>query len=166
MSDYDDDRPNWRELDRNRDKSRFYGRQEKRERREGEAKEGPKDRWQSGRVQEALDRLFMGKKGTVDHDKLYKKVHQSYGSESFLRNVAKYIEQYGIPDDTATLLLMLDCKDQSISLAVINKLVELYATLPQGQKDDISRKLSIAAMSDKSKEVRLRAEEALGELDR
>ena len=35
MSNYDDDRPNWREIDRNKDKSGFYGRQDKGEKKEG-----------------------------------------------------------------------------------------------------------------------------------
>jgi len=165
VSDYDDDRPNWRELDRNRDKSKFYGRQENKEKKEG-ARLAERDRWQSGRVHDALDRLFMGKKGTVDHDKLFKKVHQSYGSDSFLRNVTRYIEKYGMPDDTATLLLMLDCKDQSIILNVIDKLSASYAGLTQGQKDDVLRKLSIVAMSEKSRDVRVRAEDAMGDLER
>jgi hypothetical protein len=164
VSDYDDDRPNWREIDRNKDKSGFYGRQEKKERREGEAKEGPKDRWQTGKVKEAIDRIFMGKKGTIEHDKLFKKLHQSYGMGTFLKHVMAYIEKYGLPDDTPTLLLLLDTKDRSISLDAIGKLQEIYVTLTQQQKDDALRKLSIVAMTGKSREVRLRAEEVMGEL--
>jgi len=164
VSDYDDDRPNWREIDRNKDKSGFYGRQEKKERREGEVKEGPKDRWQTGKVKEAIDRIFMGKKGTMEHDKLFKKLHQSYGMGTFLKHVMAYIEKYGLPDDTPTLLLLLDTKDKSISLDAIGKLQEIYATLPQQQKDDALRKLSIVAMTGKSREVRLKAEEVMGEL--
>jgi hypothetical protein len=164
MSNYDDDRPNWREIDRNKDKSGFYGRQDKGEKKEGGVREGPKDRWQSGRVKEALDRLFMGKKGTIEHNKLYKKVHQSYGSGTFLRNVIKYIEQYGLPDDAPTLLLVFDTRDKDIILSTIDKLKEIYAKLPQPQKDDVLRKLSIVAMSDRSKEIRLKAEEILEEL--
>lgn len=164
MSDYDDDKPNWREIDRNKDKSGFYGRKEKKEKGETGAKEGPKDRWQTGRVQEALDRIFMGKKGTIEHDKSYKKVHQSYGSGTFLKHVSNYIESYGLPDDAPTLLLILDTKNQAITLNTIGKLREIYPKLPQQQKDDTLRKLSIVAMSDKSKEVRLKAEETMGEL--
>lgn len=164
MSDYDDDKPNWREIDRNKDKSGFYGRKEKKDKGEGGVQEKPKDRWQAGRVQEALDRLFMGKKGTLEHDKLFKKVHQSYGSGTFLKHVSKYIESYGLPDDASTLLLVLDTKDQTITLNTIGKLGEIYAKLPQQQKDDTLRKLSIIAMTDKSKEVRLKAEETIGDL--
>lgn len=164
MSDYDDERPNWREIDRNKDRSGFYGRQEKKEKREGDVKEGPRDRWQTGKVKEAIDRIFMGKKGTIEHDKLFKKLHQSYGMGTFLKHVMAYIEKYGLPDDIPTLLLLLDTKDKSISLDAIGKLQEIYATLPQQQKDDALRKLSIVAMTGKSREVRLKAEEVMGEL--
>ena len=164
MSDYDDDRPNWREIDRNKDRSGFYGRQEKKERGEGRVQEGPKDRWQAGKVKEAIDRIFMGKKGTIEHDKAFKKLHQSYGSGTFLKHVMSYIEKYGIPDDAPTLLLVLDAKDQHISLDAIEKVREIFAALPQQHKDDVLRKLSIVAMTDKSREVRLKAEEAIGEL--
>jgi hypothetical protein len=164
VSDYDDERPNWREIDRNKDRSGFYGRQEKKEKREGDVKEGPRDRWQTGKVKEAIDRIFMGKKGTIEHDKLFKKLHQSYGMGTFLKHVMAYIEKYGLPDDIPTLLLLLDTKDKSISLDAIGKLQEIYATLPQQQKDDALRKLSIVAMTGKSREVRLKAEEVMGEL--
>jgi hypothetical protein len=164
VSDYDDDRPNWREIDRNKDKSGFYGRQEKKERGEGGAKEGPKDRWQAGKVKEAIDRIFMGKKGTIEHAKLFKKVHQSYGLGTFLKHVMAYMEKYGLPDDAPTLLLLLDTKDQSLSLDAIGKLQEKYSTFPQQHKDDALRKLSIVAMTGKSREVRLKAEEVMEEL--
>ena len=98
------------------------------------------------------------------HDKLYKKVHQSYGLGTFLKHVTNYIESYGLPEDAPTLLLILDTKDQATTLSTIGKLREIYPKLPQQQKDDTLRKLSIVAMSDKSKEVRLKAEEIMGEL--
>jgi hypothetical protein len=164
VSDYDDDRPDWRQIDRNKDKSGFYGRQEKKERREDGVKEAPRDRWQTGKVKEAIDRIFMGKKGTIEHDKLFKKVHQSYGMGTFLKHVMAYMEKYGLPEDTPTLLLLVDTKDQSISLDAIGKLQEIYPTLPQQQKDDALRKLSIVAMTGKSREVRLKAEEVIEEL--
>jgi hypothetical protein len=163
VSDYDD-KPNWREIDRNKNKSGFYGRQDKKEKQEGSAKEGPKDRWQAGRVKEAIDRIFMGKKGTIEHAKLFKKLHQSYGQGTFLKHVMAYMEKYGLPDDAPSLLLVIDVKDQSICLDAMGKLSEIYPTLTQQQKDDALRKLSIVAMTHKAREVRLKAEEVVGEL--
>lgn len=165
VNDYNDDRPNWREIDRNKDKSGFYGRRDKKDKGEGGVQEGPKDRWQAGKVKEAVDRIFKGKKGTIEHDKMFKKLHQSYGSGMFLKHVMAYVEKYGLPDDAPSLLLILDAKDQSISLNAAGKLQQVFPTLSQQQKDDVLRKLSIVAMSDKSREVRLKAEEVMGELE-
>jgi len=164
MGDYDDERPSWRDLDRRKDRSRHYGRQEKTQEK-GQKKEGPKDRWQEGRVKEALDRLFMGKKGTVEHDKLYRKVHDSYGSQGFLVNVKKYIENYGLPDDASTLILILDTKEQDIIIQTLGKIKKVYAALSDRQKEDVKRKLSIIAITDRSKEVKSKAEEVMREIN-
>ena len=69
-----------------------------------------------------------------------------------------------MPDDAPTLLLILDTKDKDIILSTIDKLKEIYAKLPQLQKDDVLRKLSIVAMSSRLKEIRLKTEEILEEL--
>ncbi len=160
MSDYDDERPDWREIDRRKDKSRQYGRQEKEYK-----KDLPKDRWNVARRKEALDRLFMGEKGTAEHDKEYNKIHKSYGTPGFLANVRKYIEKYGPPDDISTLLLILDTKERDIVFATLNKIGEVFASLSTRQKEDAKRKLSILRLTDKSGEVRGRADEVLSEIE-
>lgn len=160
MGDYDNDRPDWRELDRRRDKSKLYGRIEEK----GQKREKPKNRWQTGRVKEALDRLFMGEKGTVEHDKMYNKLHSTYGSDRFIPTVRKYIDKYGIPDDPSALLLILDTKEEDIMCLGIGKLKEIYPSLTRRQQEDIRRKLSILAMTDRSNNVRNLAGEVLEEL--
>lgn len=160
MADYEDERPDWREIDRKKDRSKFYGKEDR-----VEKKERPKNRWQAGRVKEALDRLFMGEKGTVEHEKLYNRIHGSYGSERFLPAVQKYIGKYGLPDDISTLLLIIDTKDQDIIFKVLARLKELHPTLPARGKEDAKRKLSILAMTDKSKETKEKAREILDQLE-
>jgi len=103
----------------------------------------------------------MGKKGTIEHEKLYNKIHSTYGSNRFVSTVRKYIEQYGLPDDISALLLILDTKEQDIICSGIGNLKELYPGLTSRQQEDIRRKLSILAMTDKSREVRNVAGEAL-----
>lgn len=157
MGDYDDERPDWRELDRRRDRSKLYGRIEEK----GEKKEKPKDRWQAGRTREALDRLFMGEKGTVEHDKMYNRIHSTYGTTRFVTAVRKYMEKYGIPNDPSALLLILDTREEDIVCEGIRTLEGIYGSLSTRQQEDVRRKLSILAMTDKSREVRNRAEQAL-----
>lgn len=159
MSDYDE-RPSWREIDKKREKSTHYDRGKT----EGEKREVPRDRWQSGRVKEALDRIFEGKKGTIEHDKLYNKLHSAYGSARFLKAVQNYIEKYGLPDDFSTLILVVDAKNESIVVHAIEKLKEVFSGLTDRQKEDMRRKLSIMAMSDPSRNVRISAQDAIDAL--
>jgi hypothetical protein len=154
MSDYDDEKPDWRELDRRKDRSRQYGRQENEYK-----KELPKDRWNVARRKEALDKLFMGEKGTIEHDKLFNKMHKSYGSASFLPNVKQYVEKYGTPDDISTLLLILDTKDQSVIFRSLDRIGEIFKSLSPRQKEDARRKLSILRLTDRSTEIREKADQ-------
>jgi hypothetical protein len=156
MGDYEDEKPDWREIDRKKDSSRQYGRQEG-----VYKKDTPKDRWNIARRKEALDKLFMGEKGTIEHEKLFNKIHKSYGSGSFLGNIKKYIEKYDMPDDASTLILILDSKEQDIIFKTFDKIKSVYNGLPPRQKEDLRRKLSILKLTDKSAEVRERAEDIL-----
>ena len=85
MGDYDDERPSWREIDKRRDRS-SHVREEKQER-----KTQAGDRWNTGRHKEALEKLFKGEKGTLEHEKLYNKIHKSYGTSTFLPAIQKYV---------------------------------------------------------------------------
>ena len=163
MGDYnDDEKPDWRELDRRRDRSTFYGRQEKGA---GNKKEAPKNRWQQGRVKDALDRLFKGDKGTPEHDKLFARLHNAYGSEAFPKQAEKYVAKFGLPDDAATLILFIDLKAADICMATLDRLLDIYPALPPRHKEDVRRKISIAAMGHRIKEVRVRASEIIEQLD-
>jgi hypothetical protein len=154
VSDYDDDeRPSWREIDKRRDRSSHV----KQEKQEKKAPGG--DRWNTGRHKQALERLFMGEKGTVEHEKLHKKVHKSYGSPSFLPTVKQYVEKYGPPDDTSTLILLLDTKDAAIMLLTMEKLQQVYPQVSAREKEDIRRKLSILALTDRSADIKQKASE-------
>jgi len=160
MGNYDDEKPDWREIDRKKDRSKLFGRQEEK----GPSKDKPKDRYKTGKWEKALDKLFMGKKGTAEHERLYNKIHKTYGTKKFPVVVNTYIEEYGLPDDVSTLLLIIDTKDQVIILSVLNKLREAYNNLLPRQKEDIRRKLSILKLTDKSVEVKEKAAEVLEKL--
>lgn len=157
MSDYDE-RPDWREIDRLKDKSRHYGRASEK----GQAKERLNaDRWNTGRRKEALDRLFKGEKGTPEHDKFFNKIHKSYGTGSFLSHVKAYIEKYGLPDDVSTLLIILDAGDKVYAIDSMDKLKYIFNELTNRQKEDVKIKLSIIKMTNRSAEIREKAEEVL-----
>ncbi|MCX8110177.1 MAG: hypothetical protein N3D15_02880 [Syntrophorhabdaceae bacterium] len=157
MSDYDD-RPNWREIDRKKDKSRHYGRAEEK----GQTKHRPDaNRWEIGRRKEALDRLFKGEKGTLEHDKLLNKIHKAYGTNSFIASIKAYADKYGVPEDFSTLMLFLDSGDQGYIIMAVDKLREVLDNLSNRQREDVKRKLSIIRMTHKSNDIREKAEEFL-----
>lgn len=159
MGDYDDDeRPSWREIDKRRDRSSHVSGQKK------EKKETLQDRWNTGRQREALDRLFMGEKGTPEHDKLYNNIHKAYGTNRFPGAVQRYIDKFGPPDDVSTLLLLLGSKDSGLILLAIEKLQEICPKITQREKEDARRKLSMLALTDKSIDVKERAAEVADEL--
>lgn len=160
MSEYDDERPDWREIDRKRDRSKIFGKQEK----GGPSKDKPKDRYKTGKWEKALNKLFMGKKGTVEYEKAFNKIHKSYGTNRFLGSVTTFIEEYGLPDDVSTLLLIIDTKDKNIILPVLEKLKEIYVDLLPRQKEDVKRKLSILKLTDKASEVKEKSAEVLEKL--
>jgi len=157
MVDYDD-RPNWREIDRRRDKSRHYGRPDEKT----EKKVNPyADRWITGKRKEAINRLLKGEKGTIEHDKLLNKIHSSYGTDSFINYVKKYIDKYGLPDDLSTLLLILDSNLTGYAMDAMEKLKEMIETLSSRQRDDLKTKLNIIKMTGRSFEIKERAREIL-----
>jgi hypothetical protein len=160
MSDYDDEKPDWREIDRKKDRSRPFGRQEEK----GPSRDKPRDRYKTGKWEKALDKLFMGKKGTIEHEKLYNKIHKTYGTKRFSVVVKTYIEEYGLPDDVSTLLLIIDTKEPNIIFSVLEKLKDRYGSLLPRQKEDVKRKLSILKLTDKSIEVKEKAATVLEEL--
>jgi hypothetical protein len=160
MGEYDDERPDWREIDRQRDRSKIFGKQEK----GGPSKDKPKDRYKTGKWEKALDKLFMGKKGTAEYKKAFNKIHQSYGTNRFVGNVTRFIEEYGLPDDVSTLLLIIDTKDKNIVIPVLERLKDMYDGLATRQKEDVKRKLSILKLTDKMSEIKKKSEEVLNKL--
>jgi len=157
MADYDD-RPNWREIDRRRDKSRHYGRPYEKT----EKKVNPyADRWITGKRKEAINRLLKGEKGTVEHDKLLNKIHSSYGTDSFINYVRKYIDKYGIPDDLSTLLLILDGSHTGYAVDAMEKIKEMIETLSSRQREDLKTKLNIIKMTGRSSHIKEKAGEIL-----
>lgn len=152
MDDYDDERPSWREIDKRRDGSSHV----RTEKQEKSTREGS-DRWNTGRRKDALERLFKGEKGTVEYEKLYNKIHKAYGTSAFLPAIQKYVASYGLPDDVSTLLLVLDAKDTKIMMLAMEKLQQVYGGVSAREKEDIRRKLSIVALTERSIDVKEKA---------
>jgi hypothetical protein len=153
-----DERPSWRDIDKKREKSSHVKQEKQEKNRPGE------DRWNTGRYKKALDKLFLGEKGTIEHGKLHNKIHRSYGSPAFTEAAKEYIEKYGPPDDISTLLLMVDAKNVDAVITTIGKIQTAFSDASPREKEDIRRKLSILALTDKSIDIREQAAEVVEDL--
>jgi hypothetical protein len=159
-TDYDkDERPSWSEIDKKRDRSGHSKNDEKKT----TSRPGA-DRWNTGRHKQALAMLFKGEKGTVEHTKMHTKMHKSYGSSTFLQAVQVYIEKFGAPDDMSSLLMLLDSKNAAVMILAMEKLAQIYDDMTIREKEDIRRKISIVALTDKSVDLRETASEILDDL--
>jgi hypothetical protein len=153
-----DERPSWREIDKKREKSSHVSREK------AEKEQPGANRWNTGRYKQALEKLFLGNKGTPEHEKLYNKIHKTYGSRGFSTAVEKYVEKYGLPDDVSTLLLLLDSKQPDLISLTIDKLQTIFDGVSPREKEDTRRKLSILAVTEKSADIKEKAAEVAEDL--
>jgi len=111
----------WREIDRRKDRSPYA------------PKETPKDQvrsrrseWVMKKYRKEADKLFMGKKGTKKHQKARNDIDRYHGTEQFETAVKTYLDQYGLPEDWSTLLLLLDYSDSEKVLQALAAMKDLY----------------------------------------
>ena len=146
----------WREIDRRKDRSPYA------------PKETPKDQvrsrrseWVMKKYRKEADKLFMGKKGTKKHQKAHNDIDRCYGTEQFETAVKTYLDQYGLPDDWSTLLLLLDYSDSEKVLQALASMKDLYETRNPIEKQGIKAKVDILAMTSSDSDLRDFAEEML-----
>jgi hypothetical protein len=157
-SDYDD-KPDWREIDRRKDKSNHTSSEQSEQKPSTE-----KSKWAQKMYMKEIQNLFKGKKGTKEHSAALEEIHQKAGTKKFNTVVKKYIKEYGLPDDWSTLFLFLDYKDMKIIIQSLSKLTEMVHDEPLTIKEGFKSKLSIIAMTTPHEDLREAAEEALSEL--
>ncbi len=163
MAAYDDDRerPSWREIDRRRDRSRHTSRQ-----REplSQVERALKSPWLKHKYMEELEKLFSGKKASPEHQKLYQAIHKTYGSNKFHRTVEKYLQEYGLPEDWGTLILLLDHKKPEIVRKALEALKALYPQKGLLERQGFVSKVKILALTAKDELLRAEAENTLEEV--
>lgn len=146
----------WREIDRRKDRSPYA------------PKETPKDQvrsrrseWVMKKYRKEADKLFMGKKGTKKHQKARNDIDRYHGTEQFETAVKTYLDQYGLPEDWSTLLLLLDYSDSEKVLQALAAMKDLYETRNPVGKQGFKAKVDILAMTASDSDLRDFAEEML-----
>jgi hypothetical protein len=113
-----------------------------------------------------VERLFKGKKGTDEHDRMLQRLHDSYGSGRFKKTALEYVKEYGLPDDWGSLLLLLDLEgEQELVCDAMEKLVEMSAQRSSVERRGLRSKLSVISATSKDMVVAETAEALLMELD-
>jgi len=158
---HDDERPSWREIDRLRDRSPHTRR---RERSESHLEKALRSKWLKERYLKEVEKFFSGKKGSEEHEKALKAIHRAYGTNRFNRAVKKYIEEYGLPEDWGTLILLLDHKDPGIVCQALEALKNLYPQKGLVEQQGFVSKTRVLAMTARQEEVREAAQSILEEI--
>ena len=127
----DDDREklSWREIDNLRNRSRHVSRDS------GSYRERTlKTDWARKQHLREAEKFFQGKKGSEDYKKAHTDLHEKYGTPEFHEALSRFIQEFGIPDDWGTLLLILDTTNSAWikqALIVMKEMVPRKSLLEQ-----------------------------------
>jgi len=156
----DDDereRPSWREIDQRRDGSRHRAKP---------PPPVPKAQAESIR-QQALaqaEALFKGKRARPEYQTDLKKLEASHGSKRFAALARKFLEEYGLPEEWGALTRFLDYDDPAVVAEVLQAMAGQVEMRSRVEKQGFKGRLQVLALTSPHPEVRLRAEEILGNL--
>jgi hypothetical protein len=146
----------WREIDRRKDRSPYAPKET-----HGDQTRSRRSEWVMKKYRKEADKLFMGKKGTKKHQKAHNDLDRYHGTDQFEAIVKAYVEQYGLPEDWSTLLLLLDYSDSQTVLQALTAMKELYEARSPIEKQGFKAKVDILAMTASDSDLRDFAEEML-----
>ena len=146
----------WREIDRRRDRSPHAPKEKPPERERSRQSD-----WMKKKYRKEVDKLFMGKKGTKKHQKALSDIDRYHGTDQFEPAVKTYLEQYGLPEDWATLSLILDYSDPERVLQALGAMKNLYPARTPVEKQGFKARVDILAMTAQNSDLRDFAEEML-----
>ena len=153
------EKPNWREIDRKRDRSRHVSRDKP-----SKKEKSLRSAWSKQQYLKKVDQFFQGEKGGKEHKSALDAIHRHYGSSKFASAVKKYLKKYGIPKDWSTLMLLLDYKDDEVLIQVVEALKEIAPERSPVERQGFKDKLEILSFTASSSQVISLAESVLKEL--
>ena len=159
MGRYDDDdreKLSWREIDKRRDRTHHYSSEGK------SFKERTlRSDWAKKQHLREAEKFFQGKKGTEAYKAAHAALHEKYGTGDFQVAVGNFLQQFGLPDDWGTLLLILDAPDPKWVQEALMALKELYAKRSLIEQKGFKGKVKVLAMTTKDKNIRQECEKIL-----
>ena len=146
----------WREIDRRKDRSPYAPKETPRDQTRSRRSE-----WVMKKYRKEADKLFMGKKGTKQHQKAHNDLDRYHGTDQFETVAKAYLDQYGLPEDWSTLSLLLDYSDPQTVLQALTAMKDLYEARSPIEKQGFKAKVDILAMTASDSDLRDFAEEML-----
>lgn len=154
----DDDREklSWREIDKRRDRTHHYSSEGK------SFKERTlRSDWAKKQHLREAEKFFQGKKGTEAYKAAHAALHEKYGTGDFQVAMANFLQQFGLPDDWGTLLLILDAHEPKWVQEALMVLKELYEKRSLIEQKGFKGKVKVLAMTTKDKNIRQECEKIL-----
>ena len=145
------DRPSWSERDKKKDKSKHSGRDD-----EGRPRDFiPKQRLEKAKkdYMSSAGKLFKGKKGTSEHDKLIKKMILNFRKPTFKKFLKEYIEKYDFPNDWDTCLMLMDYHDPKIVKQAVENILKIKEEQSDTRKSIFEQKLRILKMATMDRDL-------------
>ena len=157
----DDDREklSWREIDNLRNRSRHVGSDSKsfRER-------SLKTDWARKQHLREADKFFLGKKGTEAYKTAYAALQEKYGTPQFADALKTFIQEFGLPDDWGTLLLILDRPNPEWIKQALATMKEMYPKRSLLEQRGLKGKIKVIASTTKDRDLQQECNRLLEEL--
>ncbi|MBW1979599.1 MAG: hypothetical protein JRJ12_00095 [Deltaproteobacteria bacterium] len=159
----DDDsreRPSWREIDRRRDRSRHVSRDTPSAR-----ERSLRSTWAKEQYLKEADKLFQGKRGSKKHQQALNAIHKAHGTAKFAGAVKKYLNNFGLPSDWRTLMMILDYKEEKVVVQAIAALTDLAPSRSTVESQRLRDKLELLTLTALNSRVTAAASAALQTVD-
>lgn len=149
----------WREIDKLRDRSRHTRSSSEPKSMLERALDDP--RLKKLYLKEA-EKLFLGPKGTPEHDEALKRLKESYGKKAFEQAARDYVSKFGLPDEWGVLILLLDLKESpQIVCDAMERAKDMLDTKGPLEKTGFISKLKVLSMTSPDPDISEVAEEIL-----
>jgi hypothetical protein len=157
----DDDREklSWREVDKLRDHSRHVDGERK-----SFAERTLRSDWARKQHMREAEKFFQGVKGSAAYKESLAALHQHYGTPDFAKSLNHFIQQFGLPDDWGTLLLVLDSNNPEWIKGALLSLKGMYEKRSPIEQRGFKGKVKVLAMTAKDKNLRQECDQILQEL--
>jgi hypothetical protein len=157
----DDEREklSWRDIDKLRDRSRHVS---------GERKSFQertlRSEWAKKQHLREAEKFFQGKKGTAAYKEAHTALHEKYGSPDFQEAAKNFLQQFGLPDEWGSLLLLLDYHEPRVVKEALGAMKAMYEKRSLIEQRGFKGKVRVLVMTTREKGVRQECEKILAEL--